>query len=142
MNYKIYTLSDPITNEIRYVGQTIKSLNQRLNQHLICKKNSYRYSDYKIHIVEINTPPHKNERERTDYRSIYYCKYIFKAIIIEYRGLFYPAFNLTHYLGTEIYDVHEKCWNNVYISGKLTKDKHHFIKSYSDQLGRIIQKVI
>jgi len=31
---KIYTLKDPITNEIRYIGKTIKTLEWRLYQHL------------------------------------------------------------------------------------------------------------
>lgn len=31
--YKIYTLSDPSTLEIRYVGVTTRSLNERLSQH-------------------------------------------------------------------------------------------------------------
>ena len=34
---KIYTLSDPITNEVRYVGKTKFTLNKRLSQH-ICEK--------------------------------------------------------------------------------------------------------
>lgn len=32
--YKIYKLIDPITNEVRYVGQTKRSLEQRLNEHI------------------------------------------------------------------------------------------------------------
>lgn len=32
---KIYTLSHPITNEIRYVGKTTESLEKRLKRHLI-----------------------------------------------------------------------------------------------------------
>lgn len=38
-NYKIYLLSDPITNEIRYVGQTCNSLKNRLAQHVSSIKN-------------------------------------------------------------------------------------------------------
>lgn len=34
MKYLIYTLSDPITNEVRYVGQTTRSLKARLNDHI------------------------------------------------------------------------------------------------------------
>ena len=34
MDVHIYTLSDPITNEIRYVGKTIMKLSTRLNCHL------------------------------------------------------------------------------------------------------------
>jgi len=38
----IYTLSNPTTNEIRYVGKTCKSLKTRLNGHLKDKRNNYR----------------------------------------------------------------------------------------------------
>ena len=31
---KIYTLRDPFTNQIRYVGKTIKTLNQRWSIHI------------------------------------------------------------------------------------------------------------
>ena len=31
--YKIYTLKHPLTDEVRYIGITISSLNQRLSQH-------------------------------------------------------------------------------------------------------------
>lgn len=42
---KIYSLKDPITNEIRYVGKTVQSLQKRLNQHLCSKKehNTYKF---------------------------------------------------------------------------------------------------
>jgi len=33
MEIKIYTLNDPITNEVRYVGKTKKSLTKRLYEH-------------------------------------------------------------------------------------------------------------
>ena len=36
--YLIYVLKHPITKEIRYVGVTTKSLNQRLSQHIYSKK--------------------------------------------------------------------------------------------------------
>lgn len=35
---KIYTLSDPITLEVRYVGKTVQGLEKRLNQHLLDSK--------------------------------------------------------------------------------------------------------
>lgn len=34
VNYKIYTLNDPDTNEVRYVGYTKNQLNSRFNQHI------------------------------------------------------------------------------------------------------------
>lgn len=34
MNYKIYTLNHPVTNEIRYIGYTVESLKERLRCHI------------------------------------------------------------------------------------------------------------
>lgn len=42
MKYKIYYLSNPLTNEIRYVGQTIQPLKNRLKKHLTAKDKSHR----------------------------------------------------------------------------------------------------
>lgn len=39
---KIYTLSDPITNEIRYIGQTKHSLEERLKGHIKSKGKVWR----------------------------------------------------------------------------------------------------
>lgn len=39
---KIYTLKDPFTNEIRYVGKTKYSLNDRLCKHLITYERNHR----------------------------------------------------------------------------------------------------
>lgn len=39
---KIYTLSHPITNEVRYVGQTKKTLEERLKGHLKSKEKVHR----------------------------------------------------------------------------------------------------
>jgi len=44
MNYKIYTLADPDTKEVRYVGKTKKTLLHRLQQHIY---ESFRYKSYK-----------------------------------------------------------------------------------------------
>lgn len=41
---KIYTLSCPITNEIRYVGITKNSLSKRFSQHLVERRNNKRKS--------------------------------------------------------------------------------------------------
>lgn len=40
---KVYVLKDPTTNEIRYVGVTSQSLNQRLSQHINAAKNHQRH---------------------------------------------------------------------------------------------------
>lgn len=40
--YKIYHLIDPRTNEIRYVGQTVQTLENRLKKHLRSKDKSHR----------------------------------------------------------------------------------------------------
>lgn len=37
---KVYTLTDPTTNEVRYVGVTTQKLNQRLSQHINAAKNN------------------------------------------------------------------------------------------------------
>lgn len=42
MGIKIYTLSHPLTNEVRYVGQTRKTLKERLRGHLKCQDKVYR----------------------------------------------------------------------------------------------------
>lgn len=41
---KIYTLSDPITKQIRYIGKTVESLEIRLDRHIRKKDNTYRYN--------------------------------------------------------------------------------------------------
>ncbi len=41
--FKIYTLSDPVTKEIRYVGKTSQKLNRRLCQHLCDSKKKTRH---------------------------------------------------------------------------------------------------
>jgi group I intron endonuclease len=39
---KIYTLSHPLTKEIRYVGKTVESLEERLRKHILRKDNTYK----------------------------------------------------------------------------------------------------
>lgn len=38
----IYTLSHPVTNEVRYVGKTNQALNKRLSDHHFCKHNKHK----------------------------------------------------------------------------------------------------
>ena len=40
--YKIYSLNDPITNEVRYVGKTVSPLYKRLSSHFRDKTPSYK----------------------------------------------------------------------------------------------------
>ena len=40
----IYTLADPLSKEIRYVGLTTRSLKERFYQHCNAKSNSYKYN--------------------------------------------------------------------------------------------------
>lgn len=47
-NYKIYSLNDPITNEIRYIGQTCQPLKTRLGEHLRKLKNK----TYKVNWIK------------------------------------------------------------------------------------------
>lgn len=42
MEYKIYKLLDPTTNEIRYVGRTVQKLENRLKKHLNANDKSHR----------------------------------------------------------------------------------------------------
>ena len=39
---RIYTLSHPITNEVRYVGKTVESLEERLRKHISRRDNTYK----------------------------------------------------------------------------------------------------
>jgi hypothetical protein len=42
MGSKIYALSHPLTNEVKYIGLTTKTLEERLKGHLKCNKNVLR----------------------------------------------------------------------------------------------------
>lgn len=55
MIYYIYSLSHPITNEIRYIGKTI-NLKRRYKQHLYDKRHSYKASWVKS-ILKENLKP-------------------------------------------------------------------------------------
>lgn len=54
----IYTLSDPYTKEVRYIGKTVKSLKSRLNNHLYTSKkvNNYRCNWIKSILNKGNVP--------------------------------------------------------------------------------------
>lgn len=54
MNRKviIYTLTDPFTNNIRYIGKTVRSLNQRLSEHIKYSINKSTYKDCWIYNLD------------------------------------------------------------------------------------------
>ena len=90
---KIYSLKDPITLEIKYIGKTIRKLEQRLAQHYhspnrhnyynACWINSLKIKELKP-IIELIDLVSDNEWEE---KEIYWIKY--------YRDL---GFKLTNYL--------------------------------------------
>lgn len=53
---KIYTLSHPITNEIRYVGKTKYALEVRLRKHLVTKEINYR-GNWIRSLIKLNLKP-------------------------------------------------------------------------------------
>ena len=48
---KIYALLDPRNNQVRYIGKTIRTLNQRLTNH-ICDAKSSRYYNHNINWIK------------------------------------------------------------------------------------------
>ncbi len=82
--YKIYSLIDPITNEIRYVGKTVSPLYKRLSSHYRDKKKSYKTNWINtlrnkglkplIKLIEICKSDNWEEREKhwiSYYRKVY-----------------------------------------------------------------------
>lgn len=72
--YKIYSLNDPITNEVRYVGKTVSALYKRLSSHYRDKKKSYKTNWIKslkklklkptINLIEICKEKNWQDREK------------------------------------------------------------------------------
>lgn len=77
--YKIYTLNHPITNEIRYVGQTLYELKIRLRKHLVSKDKSYR-TNWIQSLLKQDLKPKINlildnlTKEESNYYEQYYIK--------------------------------------------------------------------
>lgn len=78
--YKIYSLNDPITDEVRYVGKTVSLLSKRLSSHYQDKKISYK-THWINSLKEINLKPiiklieicnETNWQEREKYWISYY----------------------------------------------------------------------
>ena len=55
-NYKIYCLIDPITDKVMYIGQTSKTLSQRLSQHLKSKYNKNKIN-WINHLLSLDSSP-------------------------------------------------------------------------------------
>lgn len=74
-NYKvlIYTLSHPITKEIRYIGKTKLSLNSRLKLHLKAKDKGYR-SNWVKSLLKESLIPVIEELEETDLENWRECE--------------------------------------------------------------------
>jgi group I intron endonuclease len=65
---KIYTLSHPITNEIRYVGKTSSPLEERLRKHLLKHDNTYR-DNWITSLVKNNLRPKIELLDECDYND-------------------------------------------------------------------------
>lgn len=79
IKYKIYTLSNPLTNEIRYIGQTQNTLKSRLQCHLNRKDKTYRTNWIQSLLKDNIIPEIKLICETTDYKTcleleIFYIK--------------------------------------------------------------------
>lgn len=80
---KIYTLTDPRTNQIRYVGQTKCKLNSRLNGHIrdaITMRYNIPKSEWIMELINEDTLPLINEIEivknkDADFREQFWIKY-------------------------------------------------------------------
>ncbi len=96
MSYKIYTLNHPITNEVRYIGYTVTSLEERLRGHIkdcnYKNKNSHKVKWIKKLITE-GLKPTINLLENIETRKIAVFREI--QLIFEYRLLGYNLVNGT-----------------------------------------------
>lgn len=64
---KIYTLTDPRTNEIRYVGKTVQSLNYRLACHIYqTKRYRHHNSSWIKSLLKLNLRPIIEELDEVD----------------------------------------------------------------------------
>jgi hypothetical protein len=79
--FKIYSLNDPITNQVRYIGFTTAKLNMRLSQHIWNSKNKDTYKTNWINgLLEKNLKPIINlieivEETNWEEREIYWIDY-------------------------------------------------------------------
>lgn len=70
MQYRIYSLNDPITKKIRYIGYTEKTLNERLAYHIKESANLKSNNTHKInwirHLLSLELKPEIHLIELTD----------------------------------------------------------------------------
>lgn len=90
--YKIYTLTHPITNEIRYVGRTQTKLEARLKRHLKAKDKSYRVNWIKS-LLDNDLIPNINLICETT--SFEHCIELEMFYINKYKELGYNLINMT-----------------------------------------------
>lgn len=90
--YKIYSLSHPLTNEIRYIGRTTQTLNNRLNKHLKAKDKSHRVNWIKS-LKNKELIPNINLICETE--NFEYCIELEQYYIQKYIDLGYNLINMT-----------------------------------------------
>ena len=127
-NYKIYCLIDPITEKIKYIGQTSKTLTQRLSQHLKSRSNknkinwiNFLKSQNKIPIIIL----------MEDYLDKFNADIKEKEYIKRYRENGYDLFNLTSG-GQGCYGYRHTDANRKILSEKrkiLVKNEEHIKKA-------------
>lgn len=103
---KIYTLSHPVTSEIRYVGKTKYSLEIRLRKHLVTKEVNYR-GNWIRSLIKLNLKP---KIELLDEVEEYNWQYIEKYWIAQLKTWGFRLINLTE--GGETGIVSKQCREN------------------------------
>lgn len=113
----IYTLSHPITNEIRYVGQTKNNLEKRLSGHLKSKEKTHR--TYWIKSLVMNNLKPKIELIETVNKEMGNNAEIFWIMMFKYWG--FRLCNLTEggETSTTKHIVRNKKWCENISKGKL-----------------------
>ena len=127
---KIYVLKDPITNEVRYIGQTKHSLKSRMNTH-IYDSIKYRYNAPKCNwvrkLLNNNLFPiieviEEVENDKLDEREIYWISY--------YRNI----------LGKKILNLTDG-GNNICVTIKIYQKKKQNKKIYVINRFTLEQKI-
>jgi len=94
MEFKIYTLNNPITNEVRYIGYTSTSLEERLRHHIKdCKYKKSRKVNWIKKLISENITPTINLL--CIYKTLDEAKFNEIKLIFEYRLSGYDLVNGT-----------------------------------------------